>query len=255
VTDTTAFAAAAATSGTAPAAPSGKGLGARLAGVIFSPRATYVDVAAFPRVLGALVVVLVLSIGASMVFFSTEVGKNALMDQQERTLQNFGVRMNDARYAQMQARMQGSSTVYFTAAGQLVALPLLAVVIAGILIAVFNAVMGGNATFKQVFAIVIHSQVLGALGALFMYPIMYAKESLSSPTNLMVFMPFLDEGSFLARLLGAIDLFRIWWIVNLAIGMGVLYKKRTTPIATTMLVLYAVIGLIIAAIGVAFSGA
>jgi len=120
---------------------------------------------------------------------------------------------------------------------------------------VFNAIMGGNATFKQAFAVVVHAQWLSALATLFMYPIDYAKQSLSSPTNLAVFMPFLDEGSFLARLLGSIDLFRIWWIVNLAIGIGVLYKRRTSPIATTLLVIYAVIALCIAAIGVAFSGA
>jgi hypothetical protein len=43
--------------------------------------------------------------------------------------------------------------------------------------------------------------------------------------------------------------------VNLAIGIGVLYRKRTTPIATTMLVIYGVIALIVAAAGVALSGA
>ena len=170
-------------------------------------------------------------------------------------MENLGIRMSDAQYQQMRERMQGPTTAYFTAAGELVFIPLLSVVAAGLLIAVFNAVMGGNATFKQVLAIVVHSQVLAAFQALFMYPIEYAKQSMSSPTSLMVFMPFLDEGTFLARLMGSIDLFRLWWVVNLAIGMGVLYKRRTSPIATTMLVLYAVIALCIAAIGVALSGA
>lgn len=234
---------------------SDKGLAARLVGVVFSPRAAYAAVAARPRVLGALAVVLLLTISSSVVFFSTQVGRNALLDQQERTLQNFGIRMSDAQYAQMEARMQGSSTVYFTAAGQLVVIPIVCVLIAGVLIAVFNAIMGGNATFKQVFAVVVHSQVISALATVFMYPVDYAKESLSSPTTLAVFLPFLEEGSFPARLLGSIDLFRIWWIVSLAIGMGVLYKRRTAPIATSLLVLYAVIALSIAAVGVALSGA
>jgi len=47
----------------------------------------------------------------------------------------------------------------------------------------------------------------------------------------------------------------IWWIVSLAIGLAVLYRRRTGPIATTLLVIYASIGLIIAAIKTALSGA
>jgi Yip1-like protein len=240
---------------TAPETVSGKGLGARLAGVVFSPRATFADVAARPRVFGALLVTLVLITLPSVAFLSTDVGKAALLDQQERMMDNLGFRVPDAQYELMRERVQGPMTPVFTAAGDVVFIPFLAVVVAGLLIAVFNAVMGGNATFKQVLAIVVHSQFLSAFQALFMFPIDYAKQTMSSPTTLAVFMPFLDEGTFFARLMGSIDLFRIWWIVNLAIGMGVIYKRRTGPIATTMLVLYAVIALCIAAIGVAFSGA
>ena len=90
---------------------------------------------------------------------------------------------------------------------------------------------------------------------LFVYPLDYARASLSSPTNLGVFMPFLDENTFFARLIGAIDLFLIWWLVNLAIGLGVLYKRRTGPIATGFLSVYLVIALVIAAIKTALAGA
>ena len=70
-----------------------------------------------------------------------------------------------------------------------------------------------------------------------------------------MFLPFLDENSFPARFLGSIDLFLIWWIVSLAIGLGVLYRKRTGPIATTLLVVYVSIAIVIAAIKSALSGA
>jgi hypothetical protein len=67
-------------------------------------------------------------------------------------------------------------------------------------------------------------------------------------------VPFLDENSFAERMLGSIDLFLIWWIVSLAIGLGVLYRRRTAPIATTLVVIYVTIGLVIAAIKTASSG-
>ena len=128
-------------------------------------------------------------------------------------------------------------------------------IIAGLAFAVFNAALGGDATFKQVFAIVVHSGVIITVQQLFALPLAYARESLSSATNLAVFFPFLDEDTFVARMLGSIDLFLIWWSVSLAIGLGVLYRKRTGPIATTLLVIYVTIGLVIAAVKTALAGA
>ena len=123
---------------------------------------------------------------------------------------------------------------YFAAAAQLVFVPLLTLVVAGIAFAIFNGALGGDATFRQVFAIVAFSGVVLALRALFATPLNYARESLSSPTTLPRFVPFFDDNTFAARLLGSIDLFLIWWMVSLAIGLGVLYKRRTAPIATAI---------------------
>jgi hypothetical protein len=232
-----------------------KGLLARALGVVFSPRATYANVAAHPRVLGPLALVLAVSTGALLAFSATQAGKDAILDQADRALQSMGVRLNDAQYAQMEARVASPTAPYVAAVSLFVLLPVLAAIIAGIVMAVFNAALGGDATFKQVYAVVVHSSFLLVLAQLFVYPIDYVKQSVSSPTNLAVFLPFLDEGTFAARFLGAIDLVRLWWIVSLAIGIGVLYKKRTTPIATTMLAVYTVVAAVIAAVGAALSGA
>jgi hypothetical protein len=223
-----------------------KGLPARLAGVIFAPRAAYADVAARPRIFGAFAVVLGVIVIVTFAFLSTEVGQQASLDNQVRQMESFGRTVSDAQYAQMERIAPYSR--YFAAAAQLIVTPFLALVVAGLAFAVFNAALGGEATFKQVFAIVVHSGVLLTLQALFTLPLAYARESLSGATTLAVFLPFLDENSFAARLLGSIDLFLIWWIVSLAIGLGVLYRRRTAPITTTLVVIYVTIGVIIAAI-------
>ena len=229
-----------------------KGLPARIAGVIFSPRAAYADIAARPRFFGALALVLAVIVIATFAFLSTEVGRQASLDNQVRQMESFGRTVNDAQYAQME-RMTPYAR-YFAAAAQLMLTPFMALIVAGLVFAVFNAALGGDATFKQVFAIVVHSGAILALQGLFTLPLAYARESLSGATNLSVFFPFLDENSFAARMLGSIDLFLIWWIVSLAIGLGVLYRRRTAPIATILVVIYAAIGLIIAAIKTASSG-
>jgi hypothetical protein len=236
-----------------PLATGGKSLPARIVGVIFAPRATYADVAAKPRVLGVLAVVIGVLVAATFAFLSTEIGQTASLENQVQQMQSFGRSVSDAQYAQME-RMAPYSR-YFAAVFQLVTLPLFALVVAGMAFAVFNAILGGDATFKHVYAIVAHSGVILIVQSFFTLPIAYARETMSSAANLGVFFPFLEENSFAARMLGSIDLFVVWWMVSLSIGLGVLYRRRTGPIATTTLLLYVVIGLIIAAIKTAASGA
>jgi hypothetical protein len=237
-----------------PAPAVAASLPARVIGVLTSPRAAYAGVAAHPRWFGMLVLVLAISIGCVSAFLSTEVGLNAFLDQQVRQSEAFtGHPMSDAQYARLETMLPYAP--YLAAAGQLVTLPLMALVIAGLAFAVFNALLGGNATFKQTFAIVVHSGVITTAAQLFVMPLNYLRESMSSAANLGVFAPFLDEDTFLARLLGSVDLFILWWTVSLAIGLGVLYKKRTGPIATALIVLYVAIGIIIAAYKSAVSGA
>jgi hypothetical protein len=240
------------TTATSPATGS-KNLAARIVGVLLAPRATYADVAARPRVLGALVFVLAVIVAATFAFLSTEVGQQASLDNQVRQMESFGRTVSDAQYQQME-RMAPFAR-YFAAGFQLVLAPVMALIVAGVAFAVFSAALGGDAAFKQVYAVVVHSGVVLTVQALFSLPLAFARESLTSATNLGVFFPFLDEGTFAARLLGSIDLFLIWWIVSLAIGLAVLYRRRTAPVATTMLVVYVAIGVVIAAIKTATSGA
>ena len=236
-----------------PAPAASKSLPARIIGVLTSPRATYADVAAHPRWLGVLAFVVLVGACGTFVFLSTDVGKQAMFDQQVKFMESFGMKLNDVAYQRMEAGLDRAK--YTGALGQAISLPLIGLIIAGIALGVFNALLGGDAKFKQVFAIVAHSGVVITLAQLFGLPLAYARESMTSSTNLAVFLPFLDESSFAARFLGSIDLFQIWWLVSLSIGLGVLYKKRTGPIATTMLIIYASIALIIAAIRSAVSGA
>jgi hypothetical protein len=236
-----------------PAPPPVRGLAARVIGVLTSPRATYADVAAHPRWLGVLVVVLVATILPTAWLLSTAVGKRAMIDQQLQTLEALGRTVTDAQYQQME-RMAPYS-VYFAAVSQIVMVPLVTLVVAGLAIAIFNGALGADASFKQVFAIVSFSTVLTGLRTLFSMPLNYARESLSSPTNLAAVLPFFEDDTFAGRLLGSVDLFLIWWIVSLAIGLGVLYKRRTAPIATGFLVVYGMIALTIAAVRSMLAGA
>lgn len=228
------------------------GLLSRFVGVIVSPAATLTGVAANPRWIGMMAIVAIVTAVCTGAFLSTEVGRQALLDEQVNRMEAFGLTVSDAQYERMQQSMRFSA---YLGAGQfLVFIPLVMAVLAGILYGIFNAGLGGDARYKQVLAIVAHAGALTAIQQVFVTPLNYARESMSSPTNLTVFLPMLDESSFLARLLGTIDLFVLWWVVVLAIGMAVLYRRRTSSILTGFLVAYGVIAVAVASIMSALNG-
>jgi hypothetical protein len=234
-----------------PSSAKGKSLPARVVGVFFSPRATYADVAARPRWLGALLVGSLVVIIGLFALFSTEVGQQAWLDQQVKGAESFGRTINDQQYEGMERI--APYIRYIVAAGYTVFVPIVLVIVSAMLLGIFNAFLGGDATFKQVFAVVVHSGLISALQTAFALPLDYVRETLSSPTTLAVFLPFIEETTFLGRLLGSIDLFQIWGTLSLAIGLGVLYKRRTAPIAWTLFIVYFVIVVAFAAIRSALS--
>jgi len=240
------------TATSAPATPEApKGLFSRVLGIFFTPRATYAEVAARPRWFGVLAISSIVIAGGFYFLLSSDSGQRALLDQQTQIIESFGVKLPEAALERMEEGIQRAK--YTTPISQLIAIPLGSVVVAGILLGVFNALLGGDARFKQVFAIVAHSTLIGALQNTFARPINYFKETISSPTSLSELLPFFDEKSFLGYLAGMVDLFAIWSILSLAIGLAVLYKRRTAPVATTMFVIYFVIVAAIAAVRAAFS--
>lgn len=229
-----------------PGEPAPLSLPARLIGVLISPRETYRHIVAHPRWFGALAVTVLIIAAAYAVFLRTEVGQQATLDQQVAALEGFGQTVGDAQYEAM--RRQAGMAWIITPVTILVMSPLMTAIFAGILYGVFGGLLGGEGRYKQVFTVLAHAGVVSVVQALFVMPLNYARGSMSSPTNLSVFLPMLEEGSFLASLLGAIDLFIVWWIVVAAIGLGVLYKRRTGPIAWSLLAVYLLIALVIAAV-------
>jgi Yip1-like protein len=220
-----------------------RGLFARIFGVLLSPRDTYATVAARPRSLGVLAVVLVVIGLAQGLFLSTEIGQQLVLDQQIRAMEAFGINIPDEAYNRME---EGMKRAYITGPiSQVVFWPIALAIEAGILVVIFSLLMGGAATFKHVYAIVAHSSVIVALQQIFSMALSYASEQLAG-ANLAIFVPMLDERNVVTLFLGSIDLFFVWATISLAIGLGVLYRRRTGPIASTMIGLYVVIALVIA---------
>ena len=221
-------------------------LAARAAGVVVSPGATYADVSDHPRLWQALLLLLILMGAIQGMFLSTTVGKDALFDQQIQGMESFGMTVTPEIYEAME-RNSGRAPV-MGVVGQTVGLTVGALLVAGFLLGIFTAIMDGAATFTQVFAVVVHSGFILALQQLFGAPLNYVRGELGGASALGVFVPGVDQASLPGRLAWSIDLFIIWWLINLAIGVGVLYNRRSGPIATSFVLSYLVIAVIVSVI-------
>ena len=234
----------------AGAATAPMGLLSRFFGVITSPKATFQSIVAHPRWFG----MLLLTCAAVSIlvggFLMTKVGQDAWLDAAANSPFSRG-QMSDQQFAGM-SRM-APYVGYLAVVQMLVVLPIVYLVTSGILYLIFTIMSGGTASFKQLFAVVVHTGPIGVLAQLFTVPMNFAQGSMTSKTNLAVFLPAM-EGTFVGRLLGTIDLFLIWQFVGLAIGLGGLYRRRTQPIATGLFVVYGVIALTIAAVMSRFGG-
>jgi hypothetical protein len=222
-----------------------------LVGIIFSPRATFERLLPAPRVLGTILIVgLFIGLSQGLPQLSDS-GRQAAIDAQVQRTERFsGQPVSDEQYARMEkmAPVMTYATMIFTPLG----VGLTVLVFSGIYFVVFNVVLGGTATFKQVMTVVGHGAVITGLGAVIGAPVQYFQGTASpiGPFTLGALLPMLDESSFLARFLGFISVFSIWATLVTAIGFSVLYHRKTSSIAIGLFALTA----LFAAIGATVMG-
>ena len=220
------------------------GPGARVFGILTSPRATFERVVADPRWLGILAFAVGVIALTSAALTSTDFARRAILDQQIASMESSGQPVSDDVYERMEEF--GQYAPYFTFASVLLTIPIGCVILAGMLYGVGYGILGAQATFRQVLAVIAHAGVIFVAQQFFVAPLNYARESITSPATLAAFAPRLDDETFAYKLLSTIDLFYVWWVMILAIGLGVLWKRRTAPIAATLYATCAGVVLIIA---------
>lgn len=221
-------------------------LTARLTGIVHSPRATMAGLAATTRPpwVDVLAVSTLVTWLALSVLLSTKVGQTALVDQWERTSLAFGQVVDDPAYARMQA-LSGRGIAY--AAGlALLTGPLLTVGAATSLLIALRLSGQNDVQFRTLASVAAHAGIILAMRHVIASPINYLSETLASPTSLGVMVAGLSEGSPVARFLGVIDVFVLWWAIVLAMGVAAVAHRRTRPLAITFTGVYVAIALILA---------
>jgi hypothetical protein len=209
-------------------------------------------VAASPRWVGLVAVLAVATAGSQALLFRTEVGQVALVDQWERTALAFGQPVDDARYAELQA-LSGSGPLYGVATALVVG-PVLTLTLASVIAVVFRRQGNRAVSFSQVVAVVAHASVILALRELVSVPVSYAREATGGATSLGLWFPALDATAFAGRFVGALDVFVLWWVVLLAVGVGILYGRQARSLAAAFLGVYGGVALLLAVTMTALGG-
>jgi hypothetical protein len=205
--------------------------------MIRSPRATLAGAVRHPRSLDLGVLIVAISAVCSAGFLMTRVGQLAALDQQVRQLESFGVGITDEAYEQLRDLVPYRPVA--DAAFIVIGWPILWLLTARVLQWFGNRTAESRATFVQVLAVVVHASAILAVRALIAAPVNYARESLGGAMSLGSLMPGFGDSTFPARLLGAVDLFIVWWLVLIALGLSILYQTRTLRIARWLFGAYA----------------
>jgi hypothetical protein len=197
--------------------------------MIRAPRATLTHAIAEPRSLDMAVVIVAISAACSTGFLLTRVGRLAALDQQVRQLESFGVYITDERYEELRRLVPYRPAL--SAAIIVIGWPVLWAFAAGVVRAIGNRIGKRSAAFAQVLTVFVHASAILAVRAAVAAPVSYARESLGGATSISTLAPVFGESTFPARLLGAVDIFVLWWVVLVAMGLSILYRTRTLPIA------------------------
>jgi hypothetical protein len=112
------------------------------------------------------------------------------------------------------------------------------VVVAGILFFVFNVILGGDSSFRRVFSVYCYSSLIGVPAMIVKYPLIMLKKDLNVQTSLALLLSAESKNSFFYSFLSSFDIFTIWQLILVSMGMGILYKYGTKKAFTSVCILW-----------------
>jgi len=181
---------------------------------------------------------------------ATEVGYDSALERIENS-SRIPDDQKEEIIAKMDERMDGPQITGWVASA--LGGPVTVFFMALIALLVGNTIMGGSAKYGQLLNVTAWAYMINILESIIKIPLMLSKWSLEVFTGLGVF-GIGEKGSFINSTFNAIDIFAIWRIVLMAIGMGIIYNKKTRPYAIAMLVAWFVLKLIGAGFSSFFGG-
>ncbi|MBN2355083.1 YIP1 family protein [candidate division KSB1 bacterium] len=221
----------------------------RIINVFTNPSATFKAVKVRPSWLMPVIIVLVLSL--VMTYLLQPV---IIQEQRAKTITSLEERgmsqdQIDEALAQSEKFMK-YLIIPMGAIGILVALLLSAAV----WLFVSKTLLGGSAQYSQMLEVSAYSSLITTLGGFIKLPIMLQKETLNVHFSLATFMSDSAKDTFIYKFLVNSDLFNIWSIAVLCIGIAIVSGLKVKKVWPVVVVLLIVWYLATAALGKLFGG-
>jgi len=226
----------------------------RLWGVVTRPRQVFDALLKGPTWIGTLLCCTVLSAAVWAALYSTEIGRLALVDQLERTVLATGQPVTNTSYTDLQA-LSGRGAGYAVARAVLLGPVLVAVVGIGLHVGTKFRRAAGPISLRQCLALAAHAGVILTVRDIVAAPLSYVRETTASATTVGVLFPLVDETTALARFLGSLDLFLLWWAALVGLGAALVWGRAVRRTAAgAVCVFVAGAGLLAAGLSLAGGG-
>lgn len=205
----------------------------RLIGIYFSPGQVFQSLKDHPSFIPPLIVITLLSLAIIPVM--APFNEKAAIEQ---------MRQQDPDVTQEQIDQVASFTsgpvgLAIGMVAVVIMTPLTALTMTLIFRTIFQAVFGGKASFKHVFGLITHANLISVLGIGVTIIMITSTEQVGATLNLGVLVPFLEEDNAVYIVLKGIEIFTGWWLALLSIGFGILYDMPTMRAAKVFFSLWA----------------
>lgn len=200
------------------------------------------ELVARPRWLGAFAVVLLFSVASVQATYPLimEARRDAIQQSQQVSGEQADVYLE--RLSRPLTPAVRVMMVFFQVIGQAIGL----VVIAGVLMFGGNILLGGESNFVTLLAITAHSWLVLIPKVILTVPLMLAKGSVAVSTSLQVLLSGDQWTTPLGVVLGAVDVFSIWMIVLLVMGISAAYhfsRAKSIALVVSLYVIMILIGM------------
>ncbi len=239
---------------TAAAEPSGDlGFFARWINIYFSPKKTFEAVRQRPFWL--LPMILLILLGTGFFFWTAQPRMNDTLEKLNKNerIMSLPAEQKQAIFDrvenQFKSPLWGSVGVLFATAYFFIA--------AGILFFIGNIIMGGEARYAQVLGAYVYTGFIGIPEMLLQGFLATAKGSLNTALSLAAFFPPDKSETFTYRVINGFDIFSIWFVVVLTIGLAAVYNFKTGKVAAWIIplwILWKVTAAALAGLGMMFGG-
>ncbi len=108
--------------------------------------------------------------------------------------------------------------------------PIRILFMAMIVMLIGNFFFGGKASYGSIMTMTAYTYMVTNLEAVIKVPLMISQWRMEIYTG-MGLLGFGEKGSFLYNFMAGMDLFAVWRVIVLAVGMSVLYNHNTRPFA------------------------